>query len=252
MNLIIDIGNTAAKLAVMKGSKVVNLLVDSTSTLEEGGNFVRQHRDLPTIVASVRGTPNTSGTPNKPNEAEKMLSSLAKKPLWLTHQTPLPITNLYATPETLGKDRLAAAVGAAYLYPKQNVLVVDAGTAITYEFVNDRAEYMGGNISPGIDLRFRALHLFTGKLPLCHRTETYPALGADTQSAIVAGVLGGVVHEVEAVIKNFLSKTPNLTTILTGGDAVFFANRLKIPIFVACDLVLIGLNRILEYVHAKS
>jgi len=132
------------------------------------------------------------------------------------------------------------------------VLVVDAGTAITYELVNDCGEYAGGNISLGIDMRFKALHHFTGQLPLCHRAEEYAALGVDTQSAIVAGVLNGVLYEVEVNLEQFTLKIPNLRVIFTGGDAVFFANRLKKPIFVVLDLVMIGLNRILEHYAATN
>jgi type III pantothenate kinase len=167
----------------------------------------------------------------------------------LTHETPLPIKNLYATPQTLGCDRLAAVVGAAHLYPNQNLLVIDAGTAITYELLSAKGEYLGGNISPGISLRFKALHHYTGKLPLCERADSYAPVGTDTQSAIAAGVLNGVLYEVQANVEQFSLKIPNLIAILTGGDADFFANRLKKPIFVVCDLVLIGLNRILEHVH---
>ncbi|MDR2938237.1 MAG: type III pantothenate kinase [Prevotellaceae bacterium] len=242
MNLIVDIGNSAVKLAVVEKDRVVEALTDSSASFAEGANFLRKYKNLPTIVASVR---------SENDEVEKLVNSLIINELRLNHKTPLPIKNLYATPETLGKDRLAAAVGAAHLFPNKNVLVVDAGTALTYELINERGEYLGGNISLGIDMRFRALHEFTGRLPLCRRAEDYAAVGTDTQSAIVAGVLNGALYEVEANIELFSLKNPNLNVILTGGDANFFANRLKKPIFVVYDLVIMGLNRILEHVQQR-
>ncbi len=237
-----DIGNTAVKLAVLERDRVVESLIDSSPTFAAGADFLRKYKKLPAIVASVR---------SENDEVVKVVNLLLINKLSLTHETSLPIKNLYATPQTLGKDRLAAAVGAASLYPQQNVLVVDAGTAITYDFVNAQDEYLGGNISPGIDMRFKALHHFTGKLPLVSRTERYAAVGNDTQSAILAGVLNGALYEVEANVEQFSLKTPNLKVILTGGDADFFANRLKKAIFVVSDLVMVGLNRILEH-HAQA
>lgn len=230
------------KLAVLENDEVLDTLTDSSATFELGEKFLRRYQYLPAIVASVRG---------ENDGIENIINSLIVNKLNLNHKTSLPIKNLYATPETLGKDRLAAAVGAAHLFPKKNVLVVDAGTALTYELVNADGEYVGGNISPGIDMRFRALHQLTGRLPLCRRTEGYAAVGSDTQSAVVAGVLNGVLHEVEANIEQFSLKNPNLNVILTGGDADFFANKLKKPIFVVRDLVVIGLNRILEHVQQR-
>ncbi len=242
VNLIIDIGNTAVKLAAMEGDTVLDSLVDSSADFEQGSAFVEKYRQLPCIAASVRHDSHAVWT---------RVCSLLPHALVLTHDTELPIKNLYATPATLGKDRLAAAVGAAHLYPHQNVLVVDAGTAITYELVSSRGEYLGGNISPGISLRFKSLHQFTGRLPLCHLTEVYADMGTDTPSAIVAGVLNGAVYEVEANVEQFSLKYSNLKVIFTGGDAYFFAKRVKKAIFVAPDLVLIGLNRILEH-HAAT
>ena len=243
MNLVVDIGNTAVKLAVMESGKAAELLTDSSAGFEAGAAFIKKYESLPAIVASVRSNSDKVAT---------LVRRLLPRALVLTHETPLPIKNLYASPQTLGKDRLAAAVGAAHLFPRQNVLVVDAGTAITYELVSSKGEYLGGNISPGIDMRFKALHRFTGRLPLCRRAENYVAVGFDTQSAIAAGVLSGVLYEVEANVEQFSLKIPNLKVILTGGDADFFVNRLKKAIFAACDLVLIGLNRILEHEQTKS
>jgi type III pantothenate kinase len=242
-NLVIDVGNTAVKLGVVENNLLVDKLVDGTATLDEGRAFVARHSALPrAIVSSVRG---------KDDAPVRTLLGMAPQALALSPATPLPIRNLYATPATLGNDRIAAAVGANFLFPRQNVLVVDAGTAITYDVVSEQGEYRGGNISPGIALRFRALHAFTECLPLCERTDNYPDVGSDTRSAVTAGVLNGVAYEVKANVEQFTLKYPNLKVIFTGGDANFLAKRVKKTIFVYDDLVLIGLNRILEH-YAKA
>jgi type III pantothenate kinase len=161
--------------------------------------------------------------------------------------TPLPIENLYSTPGSLGIDRLCAAVGANYLFPSTNLLVIDAGTAITIDQVNDSNQFVGGNISPGITTRFRALHHFTSKLPLVEIQESFDKIGSSTESAIVAGVQLGVLYEISSYIHDFLTLHPCSKIIITGGDAFFFEKNLKYTIFVEPFLVQKGLNRILNY-----
>lgn len=170
--------------------------------------------------------------------------------------TPVPLKNLYATPETLGGDRLAAAVGAAAMFPGENLLVVDLGTAITFDIVADGA-FLGGNISPGAQVRFRALNEFTGKLPLMsldddsasvRLAETRSSFPADnTADAIRSGVTMGIVAEAEAYFETARERYGVRRAIFTGGDANYFANRVNFPIFVASELVLSGLNVILNY-----
>jgi type III pantothenate kinase len=251
-NLVVDIGNTAVKLAVVDSGAVVDKLVDDSASFGKGRAFLARHSGIPrSIISSVRCEDDAVVT---------LVRSLLPNAVMLTHATPLPIRNLYASPETLGNDRLAAAVGGNFLFPNHNVLVVDAGTAITYELVSERGEYLGGNISPGIALRFKALHVFTGRLPLCGITDSYPSPGKSTPEAITAGVLNGVIYEVEVNVEQFSVKYSNLRVVFTGGDADFLAKRVKKPIFVDCeviyhleqDLVLIGLNRILEHYAAKA
>lgn len=145
------------------------------------------------------------------------------------HGVPVPIRNGYATPDTLGADRLAAAVGAATLYPGNNVLIVDFGTAITFDFVSAEGEFLGGNISPGAATRFRALHHFTRKLPLCELIDREVFMGRDTVSAIEGGVVNGIVYEVEGYIRDLERKYDGLRIIFTGGDSNFFAKRVKKP-----------------------
>jgi type III pantothenate kinase len=165
----------------------------------------------------------------------------------LSANTPLPIENRYLTKETLGKDRIAAVVGAYDLYPNQNLLVIDAGTAITYDFINEKGQYLGGNISPGIEMRFKALNYYTGKLPRVQPKEWNKLYGSTTEEAILGGVLNGVVFEVDKTIESFKEFYKNLKVIITGGDAEFFDNKLKNSFFVNFNLLALGLNRILEY-----
>lgn len=243
-NLVIDIGNTAVKLAVMESDSVVERLIDSSASFGEGRAFLARHGALPrAIVSSVR---------RGDERVTALVRRLLPKAVTLTPKTPLPISNLYATPETLGNDRLAAAVGAGFRFPRCNVLAVDAGTAITYELVSERGEYLGGNISPGIALRFKSLNAFTAHLPLCAIAEEYPSPGSSTREAVTAGVLSGVVYEVKVNIEQFTLKYSNLKVVFTGGDADFLAKRVKKTIFVDYDLVLTGLNRILEHYYAEA
>lgn len=169
----------------------------------------------------------------------------------LDHQTELPIENLYETPETLGKDRLAAAVGANELFPNQNILVIDAGTAITYDLVSEKNQFVGGNISPGLQMRYKALNHFTGKLPLVSYSNDVQLIGKNTTDAIRAGVQNGIIYEIDRTIELFNTNYQNLQLVMTGGDSIFFDKKLNYSIFVHFNLTLIGLNRILEY-NAKK
>lgn len=165
----------------------------------------------------------------------------------LNHTTPLPYKNLYHTPESLGNDRIAGIAGAYNRFPGANVLVIDLGTAITYDLITSNGEYKGGNISPGLVTRFNALHSFTSRLPLLGKADVQIDLGTDTRSAIIAGVQNGILYEINGYIEHNSTEFPDLVIILTGGDADFFANKLKKPIFVDPNLILSGLNAILEY-----
>lgn len=184
-------------------------------------------------------------------ERDELLLALLKAKLAtffvLDEQMALPIQIGYETPHTLGKDRIAAVVGAQCLRPKRDVLVIDAGTAITYELLEASGLYVGGNISPGMTTRFRALHHFTQKLPLVSEPEEVPWVGVSTVSAIQAGIVNGIVLEMDGYITQLRQKYPDLLVFLTGGHSFYFERRLKNRIFADINLVLIGLNRILEY-----
>ncbi|MCW0482428.1 type III pantothenate kinase [Gaoshiqia sediminis] len=239
MNLVIDIGNTRIKLALFSDRDLMfNVPLDELK-VEHIQLFLDEHPQLnKAILSSVR---------EYPAEIRNFLNDKFEQFVELDYLTPVPIVNRYQTPETLGLDRLAAAIGAADMFPAQNLLVVDAGTAITFDLVSANNEYLGGNISPGLETRFKALHQFTGKLPLVGVKDEFQAIGTDTESAIRAGVQLGVIFETEQYISYFSSIYPDLKVIITGGDARFFDQKLKEGIYVHFNLTMIGLNRILEY-----
>jgi len=165
----------------------------------------------------------------------------------LTADTPIPIQNSYSSPRSLGMDRLAAAVGAWSMKPGHNLLVVDAGTAVTYDFVSADGIYEGGNITPGIELRLKSLHNHTGALPLVSAKGDIPMLGHDTETAIRSGVINGIRKELEGYINELSSIYPSVLVFLTGGDAGFFEIKAKSTIFAVPDLVLRGLARITQF-----
>ena len=165
----------------------------------------------------------------------------------LDSKTDLPFRNEYKTPETLGVDRMALIAAAAMNFPDENSLVIDAGTCITYDFINSKNEYLGGAISPGIRLRYAALNNLTENLPLLEtRTPRY-YIGASTNSSIHSGVINGVLNEIDGLIDQYRSDWPDLTVILTGGDAKLLSKRLKNSIFANPNFLLEGLNYILEF-----
>jgi len=167
--------------------------------------------------------------------------------LYLSAKTPLPIKNSYKTPKTLGRDRLAGVVGAHHLYPGKSCLVIDAGTCITYDLITKESNYLGGNIAPGVKMRFKAMHHFTAKLPEMKQMNYKTLIGNTTNTALQTGGALGAVLEMEGFIKAYRKEFSPLKVIITGGDADFFENRLKTKIFVNQNLVLIGLNKILDH-----
>lgn len=233
MNLILDIGNTRAKFALFEGQ---TLLFQEVGDNQELLSFLKGKKIKNAVVSSV--------IKNQFVELEKTLDCPI---IHISSSTPIPIENLYLTKDTLGVDRLANAVAANSIFPQRNVLVVDCGTCVKYDFVNHKNQYLGGSISPGLQMRFKALNQFTGKLPLL-KPEAHPSLiGDSTETAITSGVINGLVAEIKGVIKSYTSIYENLTVILTGGDASFFDKELKSNIFVEPTLTLIGLNEILLY-----
>lgn len=239
MNLVIDIGNTRSKFFVFNRGEIAIVVPLDEFRTEHIELLKSEHPQLEkAIISSVKAYP-----PELKTKLQKSFTTFIE----LNPDTPLPVRNNYMTPETLGNDRIAAVVGANYLYPDSDLLVIDAGSAITYDFINRKGEYMGGNISPGLQMRFKALNSFTGKLPLIGFKENNLIFGNSTETAIRTGVQNGIIFEIEKTIEVFKEYYDNLEIIITGGDANFFAKKLKNSFFVNFNLVGIGLNRILEY-----
>lgn len=165
----------------------------------------------------------------------------------LDHKTKVPITNLYRTPETLGRDRLAAAVGAYAIFPNQNCIIIDAGTCITYDVLNAKGEYLGGNIAPGINMRLKAMDKFTSRLPTVPPLFRPDFIGTTTEEAMQNGAVWGAIFEFESFIKHVNQNIGDSKVILTGGDADYFANQTKMQIFAHPNIVLLGLNEILKF-----
>ena len=173
--------------------------------------------------------------------------ALEAQVLRLDSNTKLPFKNLYKTPKTLGVDRMALVSASVNQYPDSNVLIIDAGTCITYDFVNSEGEYLGGAISPGIKLRYQSLNNFTANLPLLEAEIPNGIIGDSTSQAIHSGVINGILRELDGIIAEYQKKYPDLTVILTGGDSNFLSNQLKNSIFANSNFLLEGLNYILEF-----
>lgn len=239
MNLVIDIGNTRCKLAVFrKGS-----MIDSKIVMSDTSDSIQKLKEhypgiLQCIISSVK------------SDLGKIMVTLKKLDIPYIVLNPglkFPFSIKYHTPQTLGNDRIAAVAGAHSLHPNDNILVIDAGTAITYDLITRKEGYLGGNISPGLEMRYKALHNFTDKLPLQTKDTNHGLIGKSTKEAITNGVQNGLIFEIDGYLTKIGEKYPQLTVLLTGGDAQFFDNKLKKTIFAVPNLTLLGLNLILEY-----
>jgi len=239
MNLVIDQGNTSSKIALF-GDEAAPLVIYTTTDLSAAylEKMVHHHHPEACILSSV-----ATSDPSVSAYLEQQIPHF----YLLDSMTPIPIGNAYHTPETLGADRIAAAAGAWFLKPGKPILIVDMGTAITYDFIRDDGTFMGGNITPGLNLRLKALHEFTGRLPEVKASESFELFGTDTESAIRAGVMQGILYEIQGYLMDYRTAYPDLFAFLTGGDLFYFAGKLKNGIFVNKNLVLIGLNRILNH-----
>lgn len=241
--MIIDIGNTLAKLVAFDGDMPVEEIKTSNETLEDLPDFLKKYPFRKGIIGTVFGIT---------AEADRQLKKIKFPLLYLNAGTPIPIHNDYHTPETLGTDRLAAAVGAYSQYPGRDILIIDAGTCLTYEFINREGHYQGGYISPGLQMRLKALHAFTAKLPLVDSEGDLPEVGHDTETSIRTGVVEGMKHEIEGHIRQFQEKYPDLLVFLTGGDNFNFDSKIKSLIFADKYIVPKGLNRILAFNNEHS
>ncbi len=235
MNLVVDIGNTRTKAALYLGNTLVEIKSFKSPKDLLKSDLIAKCTKI--IVSSVTET----------DDFFIEISKL-KETILFTTQTKIPIINDYHSLSTLGSDRISASVGAYYLYPKSNVLVIDAGTCIKYNFTNSENHYLGGGISPGITMKLKSLNNYTAKLPLIEFDENFTTLiGNSTQSSILSGVLNGTVAEIDGIINTYKLHYTNLICVLTGGDSEYLANRLKNSIFTHQNLVLKGLNDILNY-----
>lgn len=241
MNLCIDQGNSRTKIALFDGNgRLVKSLMYKSFASADVERLFQLYDIRDSIISSVV---------NIEPAIVNALNRLSNRFILLDHLTPTPIVNGYDTPETLGLDRLAAAVGAASLSPNENLLIIDIGTAITYDFVNAAGTYLGGNIAPGLRLRFTSLKQMTKKLPLveAEENELIPLFGKNTRDAIAAGVIRGVAYEVKGYMHSLEKQVSHYKTYLTGGHAPYILNNVKRPIVHEKNLVLIGLNGILEF-----
>ena len=242
VNLIIDIGNTLAKLVAFDGDTPVEEVKTSNNSLEALSTFIQKYKFQKGIVASVI---------DLTAEVRDQLATVDFPVLFFKASTPIPIQNRYKTPNSLGSDRLAAAIGAQMQYPNRNILVIDAGTCLTYEFIDSQANYWGGNITSGLQMRLKAMHTFTAKLPLIDSQGETPELGYDTETAMRSGVIRGMTFEIEGYIRHFLSKYPDLLVFFFFFDEVHFDSSIKNIIFADKYLVPRGLNRILNFNNEK-
>ena len=233
-NASIDFGNSRIKIGLFQNQELIDVF--RVGTVSETAQLLMAKSVQNAIVSSV-SVANT--------EISRELNFLQSL-LFLDYNTPLPIKNNYETPTTLGYDRIAAGVGANLRYPSQNCLVIDIGTAIKYDLVSAENAFEGGIISPGRRMRFNALHTFTKKLPLLDTVEIPELIGHSTESCMKSGVMNGITAEINGIIDEYL-KNLKLTVLICGGDAPYFETKIKYPTFAAPNLVLEGLNRILQY-----
>jgi type III pantothenate kinase len=238
MNLVLDVGNSSVKLAVFdKGNMVRQAVGSHEDWLQKITEDFNKFDIENAIISQVRGL------------AEEDLNHLKQmyRVIEVRHDMKLPFKNHYKTPKTLGADRIALMGGAALMFPGKATLVIDAGSCITYDFKNENEDYYGGAISPGLLMRYKAVHHFTGKLPLLSPIEPESGMGFNTESAIHKGILMGLQYEIQGFIDEYLSENENLTIILTGGDLDYLRNDIKNRIFANPNFLLECLNGLLDY-----
>ncbi|WP_299885378.1 type III pantothenate kinase [uncultured Lacinutrix sp.] len=239
MNLIIDVGNTYTKLAVFKRDKIKDKeRVKTKKIIEVIEKLQEKYDDLKVGIVSSVG------------KLDQKTLDFLEKNLQLTilsHKTRIPFTNLYGTPKTLGIDRIALVCASVEQFPNENVLIIDAGTCITFDFINHKNEYLGGAISPGIRMRYKAMHNQTANLPLLKTEVPKTIVGNSTASSMHSGVVNGVLREIDGNIEQYVKEFGDLTIILTGGDAKMLSKQLKSSIFANSNFLLEGLNFILQY-----
>ena len=229
MNLVIDFGNTRIKAALFDESQLIAEYVYNSYDEFKNANHSYDY----VIVSNV-------------SYPESELRELLPKAIFVSSQLKMPFSSNYLTPHTLGVDRLALTAGAVALRPADDLLIIDMGTCITYDFIEQGRIYKGGAISAGLQLRAKALHNFTHKLPLITTIRESQLVGDSTDESIKSGLVNGITYEVEGFILSYMQKHPNIKVFLSGGDAKFFETKIKQSIFVVPNLALLGLNKILQ------
>jgi type III pantothenate kinase len=235
-NLVIDAGNTRIKVAMFNGVELQSVMIFNPAMPEEFIAWYKSLEPQKILLSDVGG-----------KALERIGAYLPSVPFFqLSAQLNLPFENLYTSKQTLGADRMALVAGGIHFFPGQEFLVIDAGTSVTYDVLGSNQNYLGGNISPGLQMRLQAMHTFTGKLPLPQFAMPSDVLGTDTQSCLLSGAYFGLVGEIEYFISHYANQKSNLKVLLTGGDAQTLAKSLKSSIFVHEHLLLYGLNKILS------
>lgn len=239
MNLIVDVGNTFVKFAIYKNADLIHKISFELS------EFKKQYQALKTEFPNIKSAIISSVGRLSKSQIEIIKEDIDV--IELSYKTKLPFKNSYKTPKTLGVDRIALVSASVNQFPDKNVLIIDAGTCITYDFITDKNDYLGGAISPGIRLRYKSLNNLTANLPLLDTNQPKTIIGNSTESSIHSGVVFGVIKEIDGVVDQYQLKYPDLTVILTGGDAKFLSNQLKNSIFANSNFLLGGLNFILDF-----
>lgn len=235
MNLTIDIGNTQTKLGFFDGLELQSIENFSSTETIQWHSILDTHKITHSILSQVG---------NVQLDLETLYNNT--QCVEVNHQLQLPFTSNYDPFENLGIDRLVGLAAAAYLFPRENVLIIDAGTCITYDLMTAKAHHIGGVISPGLMMRYKAMHRFTHQLPNLDIKEPSSFPPTNTDEAMHHGVISSVVAEIEAFISRFATSTPTFRIILTGGDASFLSKRVKNGILADENFLAIGLNLLLE------
>ncbi|CAM2838132.1 type III pantothenate kinase [Flavobacterium frigoris] len=239
MILTVDVGNTRIKAAVFEGDKLLQHFVFMKEELQKNiENILKKFINTSHLVVASVG-----------NVEKQAFLKFEKEVVvyFISHNDSFPFVNGYETPKTLGIDRMVLAAGATFQFPGKNRLVIDAGTCVTFDFVNENDKYLGGAIAPGLQLRYKSLHDFTAKLPLLSLESPKDLVGNSTSQSIHSGVVNGLVYEIDGFIDEYRGLCSNFIIILTGGDTEFLAKRLKNTIFANSNFLLESLNQTFQY-----
>lgn len=236
MNLVLDVGNSLLKIALFEKSELIQKFKFSENYKRNIEDLMLNYKVTHSIISNV-------------GRIDDSIINILKEStnlLLVSNQLKIPFKNLYKSKNTLGQDRLALVSAAAFNFPNENVLIVDVGSCITYDFKNNNNEYLGGGISPGISMRFKSLNTFTSNLPLIDFDSIYQLIGNNTKNSITSGVVNGTISEINGIIQQYREEFKNIRIILTGGDSNFLLKRIKNTIFADRNFLLIGLNKLLE------